>query len=195
MDALENGIISLIPQNWEEMHEFSCIDKLKRYSPCTCEKGVGASQVSEELLPVWVVAGRATLFLMMKSTTASKENYKHTSRGHPQEEKLFRFGPNNSFWTSRAFKTFFTVFIVLDIILGSYDDIQSIFSLYRAVNKHKQWNRFPTHGRMTLLSYPFTGFEGQKKSKLNEDGALLVSLTDSVIVCFHFQISDLDYLH
>lgn len=75
------------------------IDKLKRYSPCTCEKGVVASQVSAELLPVWVVAGIATLFLMMKSTTASRENYKHTSRGHPQEEKLFLFGPNNTFWT------------------------------------------------------------------------------------------------
>lgn len=37
---------------------------------------------------------------------------------------------------------------------------------------------------MMLLSYPFTGFGGQKK--LNEDGALLVSLTASVFVCFHF---------
>lgn len=39
---------------------------------------------------------------------------------------------------------------------------------------------------MMLLSYPFTGFGGQKKSKLNEDGALLVSLTANVFVCFHF---------
>lgn len=50
--------------------------------------GRGASLVSVELLPVCVVAGIATRFLMIKSTTAYTENCKHTSRGHPQEKKV-----------------------------------------------------------------------------------------------------------
>lgn len=53
----------------------------------SCDGVGGASQVSVALLPVWVVAGIATLFLMMKSTTACTENCKHTSRGHREHPK------------------------------------------------------------------------------------------------------------
>ncbi len=68
--------------------------------------GVGASQVSGELLPVWVVEGIATLFLMMKSTTAPREKLHTHKQGSPSTKevpknaKIFAyFGQNNTFLT------------------------------------------------------------------------------------------------
>ena len=63
----------------------------KKCSPCTCDWIVVASQVSGELLPVWVVAGIATLFLMIKSTTASREKnckHKQTSPSRTEAPKI-----------------------------------------------------------------------------------------------------------
>lgn len=136
MGALEGGIIHMgwyqTPQPWLQRDAwlFMHVNNLEKYSPC-------------RLLPVWVVAGTATLFLMMKSTTASRENYKHTSRGHPRERKL-QIIHSRLTWTSwTIFSTrwllqhlnplFISLFFtVLDMTFYQFWYIYYIFSLYKS---------------------------------------------------------------